>query len=81
MGDAQIAQYLSEGVAGAPQRGQIMVTLLVVQAERAGSAGSPESTPRSIPCSLGTRSRRSAAAYPRRRTPAHNRLGDSLWLE
>lgn len=27
-GDAQMAQYLSAGVAGAPQRGQIMVTLL-----------------------------------------------------
>jgi hypothetical protein len=29
MGDAQIAQYLSAGVAGAPQRGQIMFTILV----------------------------------------------------
>jgi hypothetical protein len=29
MGDAQMAQYLSAGVAGAPQRGQIMFTLLV----------------------------------------------------
>jgi hypothetical protein len=29
MGEAQIAQYLSAGVAGAPQRGQIMFTLLV----------------------------------------------------
>jgi hypothetical protein len=28
-GDAQIGQYLSAGVAGAPQRGQIMFTLLV----------------------------------------------------
>lgn len=42
MGDAQIAQYLSAGVAGAPQRGQIMFTLLV-KTER----GPPEQRTRS----------------------------------
>jgi hypothetical protein len=78
MGDAQIAQYLSAGVAGAPQRGQIMFTLLV-RIERRGFGGkapigtgrrgtpqthAPWSTPGSIPCSLGRGSRRSTADYP-----------------
>ena len=41
MTEAQMAQYLSAGVAGAPQRGQIMFTLLVIAApSRARGFGS-----------------------------------------